>query len=324
MLTRKTPKEKKHHKGITALKKITIGGADQWILMRGANRSNPILLFVHGGPGAAQIGFARPFQSDLEKHFIVVNWDQRGAGLSYSKHLTAASMTINQFVSDLLEIVQWLLKTFKHEKVYLVGHSWGSIIGMLAVQKRPEWFYAYFGVGQVADINKGDFISYKYTLRCAEESQNKKAICELQSIGEPPWHQVKHERIHQKWLKKFGGLYKQKQLMAKFSKHMLFNPEYHLTDLFKHIKGQKFSMSHMYKEMSTINLAEQVTEVQVPVFFCIGRHDYLTPFELAEAYFKVLKAPQKGYIWFEHSAHSPHFEEYEKFNDFLIKHAVYH
>ncbi|MFC7391694.1 alpha/beta fold hydrolase [Scopulibacillus cellulosilyticus] len=323
MWIRKTPYKKNKDQGIITLKKVTIGKIDQWIMIRGTDRSNPILLFLHGGPGAAQIGFARPFQSTLEEHFIVVNWDQRGAGLSYSKHLTATSMTINQFVSDLLEVVQWLRQELKHEKVYLVGHSWGSIIGMLAVQKRPEWFYAYFGVGQVADINKGDFISYEYTLRCAKVSQNKKAILELQAIGEPPWNNIKHERIHQKWLKKFGGYYKQKNLVAKFSKYMLLNSEYRLIDLFKHIKGQQFSMSHIHDEMSAVNLTEQVTEVQVPVFFCIGRHDYLTPYELAEEYYKILKAPQKSYIWFEHSAHSPHFEESEKFNEFLIKHAVY-
>lgn len=325
MRTRKTPQQDKGIDGIATLEEVKIGGIPQWIMMRGINRHHPILLFLHGGPGTAQIGFIRPFQTKLEEHFVVVNWDQRGAGLSYSKHIPQDSMAIRQFVADTIELVHWLLQRLGQRKIYLAGHSWGSLLGMLAIQQCPDLFYMYYGVSQLVNVTESDQISYEYTLRRAKETKKKRAVRQLEKIGEPPWDRLGHEAIQQKWLSAFhGGFFYKKNPLGKMALNLVFEPEYRLTDIVKLAKGRFFSSHHLQDEMETVDLRVQVPEVKVPVVFCMGRHDYITPAELAESYLTILKAPQKKWIWFEQSAHSPIFEEPEKFAYLLIETACYH
>lgn len=134
---------------IATLDSVVLGNIEQSILIRGQNIDNPILLFLHGGPGYPQISFARKFQSKLERDFIIVNWDQRGSGKSYSRHVPQDSMTRDQFIMDTFELIDYLLDRFDQEKIYLAGHSWGSDIGVRVVEQKPLLFYAYIGIGQV-------------------------------------------------------------------------------------------------------------------------------------------------------------------------------
>ncbi|BCU81645.1 putative aminopeptidase YbaC [Polycladomyces abyssicola] len=324
MLKRRTP-AKKSAEGIYVLDKIKIGKVDQWVMIRGANKTHPVLFFLHGGPGAAQIGFARPFQEALEENFVVVNWDQRGAGLSYSKQVARETMNIKQFLSDTLEVVEWVCQSLKKKKVYLVGHSWGTLLGMLAIQKRPDLFYAYYGVSQVVSYLESDRLSYKYLLKRAKETNHAKALKQLQAIGAPPWNNLRYDRVHQKWINEFGvGLSRKPAMVGNIFMKILLAPEYRLFDVVRHLYGQYFSLKLMQEEMRNLHLEKEVQKVQVPVIFCEGRHDYIAPFELAEAYYQKLEAPEKKWIWFEHSAHSPHFEEAQKFNQVILEKARYH
>ena len=170
---------------IISLEKIKIGNINQWISIRGKNTNNPILLYLHGGPGTPVMPLFRYFQAPLENYFIVVQWEQRGAGKSFSWKIPKKTMTIEQFISDLHELIEILMKRFKKEKIFLMGHSWGSVLGTYMVQRYPELFYAYIGVGQASDTIETEKIMYQFALDKSKETNNKKAIKKLEKIGLP-------------------------------------------------------------------------------------------------------------------------------------------
>jgi pimeloyl-ACP methyl ester carboxylesterase len=320
---------------IMSLEKITLGNINQWISIRGKNTANPILLYLHGGPGTPVMPLFRHFQAPLEEHFIVVQWEQRGAGKSFSLKVPKESMTIEHFISDLHELIWILLKRFNKEKIYLMGHSWGSVFGMLTAQRYPELFYAYVGVGQASDTIETEKIMYHFALDKAKELNNKKAIKKLEKIGspfdglQPPFKNFYRGGYQAKMsvyglVAKFGGIIycvrDTKSILQLFFKYLpLLKPEYSLFDLLRILQGNIFSTKIMMKELLTVNLFEQVPELKVPVYILMGKHDYNWSADLAKKYFDALKAPKKEFIWFEKSAHAPNGEEPNKFNKIMIE-----
>lgn len=315
---RNTSSESDYKNGVYELKSIEIGGIKQWLLIRGRNKDNPILLFLHGGPGSAQISIAKHYFSRLEENFLVVNWDQRGAGLSYSRDIPKETMNVKSFVSDAKELIDYLRKTYNKEKIFLVGHSWGSALGVLTANKYPNLIEAYIGVGQVGDMVELERIAYKYVNDYAHKTNNTKAIEELERIGEPPYKDsVKCIKVRSKWTGKFHvRIYRDD--MKKLVLRMLTSSEYAFGDVFKLLKGGNYSVDSMWEEVSKLNLEEQVPELKMPVYFITGRHDYTVPFETSLKYFEKLKAPFKENIWFEDSAHCMPFEEPDKFQGTII------
>lgn len=172
---------------ITSLEKIKLGGQDQWILIRGVDRTNPIILFLHGGPGTSNMGLLRRYSSELEKHFLLVSWDQRGAGKSFSAKNPESSMTIDQFILDTFELVNYLRERFNKNRIVLAGHSWGSVLGALTVLKYPQLFSAYIGIAQTVNIAENERISYEWTLEQAKKANDKSAVKLLNDIGYPPY-----------------------------------------------------------------------------------------------------------------------------------------
>lgn len=306
---------------IAELTKVNINEVDQWVLMRGENRDNPVLLFLHGGPGVSEMPYVSKFNKDLEENFVVVNWDQRGAGKSYSKDLPAESMNIDQMVEDAHQMVLFLREKFDKDRIYIVGHSWGSILGVKLVQKYPEYFLAYVGIGQVVTMKDNERLSLEFTRYEAARRQNKKAMEELASIPDSYWEEDQWYsmlRTQRAWLEEFGGMVYGQNSRNIFVKEYL-GPEHSLWDLlFYFLPGIKFTLNTMWPEIMEVDLLRNHTEFKIPVYFFSGRHDYNTPFSLSEEYFKYINAPVKELIWFEQSAHSPHFEEPEKFNNFMV------
>ncbi len=316
----KDEKGKTKTNSIAVLEKLRIGGINQWVLIRGHNVNNPILLFLHGGPGSAQIGIAYKFQRILEKYFTVVQWDQRGAGKSFSFKIPKQSMNIEQFILDSNDLIEQLKKRFGKEKIFLVGHSWGSTLGMLLIQRYPENFHSYIGMGQATNQIEGEKISYEFVLEQAKKNDNRKAIKQLEKIRNKEVWNLKYSQIQRRWLNRFGGWYYGARSNWIVLKLFFTSPEYSIVDLIKFTIGALFSLRMMWKNvLQDINLFEQVKEVEVPVYFCAGKYDYNTPFELVEKYYNQIKAPTKNLYWFEKSAHSPNFEEKSKFEDILIK-----
>ncbi|KMY54330.1 proline iminopeptidase [Bacillus sp. FJAT-27231] len=319
MFRRTTPKIKDIN-AISELRKIIIGGIEQWLLIRGENKNNPLLLLVHGGPGAAQIGFNRDYQQDLEKHFIVVNWDQRGAGLSYSKKIPTETMNIPQFLNDLNELTIYLKKEFQKEKMFLIGHSWGSILGMLAVNKYPEHYFHYFGVSQVVSMSEAEALSYDLLVKRANELNNEQAIKKLKEIGKPPWDNLKFDKVHQKYLEMLGGgISRDGKLVKDMAKKLLKSKEYTIFDVVKLVNGQLFSMKAMINELREFDLKNEIKMVHVPITIIMGRHDLTVPPQPTQEFFNHLQAPSKEWVYFEQSAHSPNYEEQEKFTQIIIE-----
>jgi pimeloyl-ACP methyl ester carboxylesterase len=306
-------------KDIHQLETVVLGNCKQYISTHTDNAENPLLLMLHGGPGTAQIGFIRHFTQPLEKEFILVNWDQRGAGKSYKYKPDASTMTIEQFVSDAIELIKLLLKTHNKEKIYLVGHSWGTVLGLELTRRIPELIYAYVAVSQVVNMEIGEQISYQFTLDKATEQQNEKAITDLKRIGAPPYRTFKDNLKQREWLDFFGGSthsIKIKTVMQKASSLK----EYNIWDwLYRFTKGVYFSVEHLEKELLGVKFDEKIKEINVPTWFFIGDSDYQVPFVLAEKYFTQLAVNQKVKVGFSECGHMIPFEKPVEFCEEIVK-----
>jgi len=299
-------------------RKIRLGSVDQWVSIRSADSHNPLILFLHGGPGTALLSFSRRPQRRLAQHFLVVNWDQRGAGRSYSGSLRAEDMTIDRFVLDAEELVESLLREFGQAKLFLVGQSWGSIIGTKLAAKRPDLIEAYIGMGQVVDMKRGEELSYRFTVEEAERVGNAKALRELQRIGHPPYRSLRDAGIQRKWLSRLHGATAKGSLIGTLFRHLSVR-DTRPFDPVRFVRGAMFSLRCLEEQQNEVVLEDEVPELDVPAYFCCGRRDYNVPFELVVEYAERLQAPKKEIIWFEHSGHLPNFEEPDVFCDFCIK-----
>ena len=305
---------------ISELEKVMIGDIEQWIYLRGENCHHPILLMLHGGPGTGQIGFMRKFQQQLEKNFVVVQWDQRGSGLSYSKNIPLESMNIDQFVHDTIKITEYILKRLNQKKLYLVAHSWGTIIGMLAISRAPQLFYRYFGISQVVHVAENETFSYTHVLEKAKRENHEKAYKELLKIGPPPWDDLKYDRVHQKYVEAFGGgITRDGKMVNKILLSLLTSKEYTLLDCFRYFKGVYFSLNSLQAEMRKVDLNEQVDRIELPIYFLMGKYDLTAPYEPTKDFFERIDAPEKQWILFENSAHTPSLEEPDKFREIIMK-----
>jgi proline iminopeptidase len=305
---------------IARMEKVLLGGYPQWVLMRSHDINNPVLLILHGGPGASETGMFRKFNHELEKHFTVAYWDQRGAGKSYSKNLDLNTLTLRQLISDTRELTGYLKKRFQKEKIFLLGHSWGSRLGLYAIHERPQDFYAFVGVGQDLASEAGDSISYAFTLKRARELGNKKAIKELEASGPPPY-EFMHGVRQKHWLLKVGGERYDRKNYLDWIFAIWFSREYTFGDLFRWSKGSATTAGRMLSDPSftPFDVRKEIISVEVPVFFISGAWDYNTPWPLVKQYSDSLNAPYKEFILFEKSAHSPPFEQPLKFNSLIIE-----
>jgi pimeloyl-ACP methyl ester carboxylesterase len=307
------------------LERIRIGGTDQWVLERSEDRSNPIVLYLHGGTGTSQLTLNRRNTRDLERCFTVVNWDQRGAGKSYAAIRDAGAMNIDRFVEDTREVTLYLLQKFGKERLVLVGHSWGSAIGALTVAKWPELYSCYVGIGQIADMAEGEALSYQWALGEARRRHHRRAVRALERIGPPPYtgDWLKKTVIERRCVARFGGEVRASRHGATgmLLRSVLVSSEYTLRDRANFVRGVRDSMRALWPQLLEVNLFDQVPEVRVPVFFMEGRYDWEVPSILAARYYEVLRAPAKQLIWFERSAHLPNVEERERF-DHVMRHDV--
>jgi len=310
-------------RSVAVLEKVRIGGSEQWILERSEDINNPIILFVHGGPGTSELTSNRRNTRSLEKYFVVVNWDQRGAGKSYSAIHDVERMNIDQFVQDTRELTVYLLRKFKKERIVLVGHSWGSIVGVLSALRYPEFYSCYVGIGQVANFREGESTSYQWTLDRARELNDRPSIHALETMGPPPYKgDWRAKTITQRrLLGRFGGEFHASRMGAfgHVVSSLLFSREYGLIDRVNYFKGILGSMRLLWPQLLNVDLFKAVPELKIPVFFMEGRFDWEAPSNIAAQYFASIKAPSKELIWFEKSAHLPNVEERELFNKLMVQ-----
>jgi proline iminopeptidase len=303
---------------VAVMEKHEIGGLPQMLWLRGANVDNPALILLHGGPGASEAALFRHYNNELEKHFLVVYWEQRGTGRSFSPSIPPDTMNTRQFVSDLDEVVALVKERFHKDKVLLLGHSWGTALGTLYAYEHPENVAAYIGIGQVANMPEGEKQSYDYALSEARRRNDTKAVRELERIGSPP-HDVRAMLTSRRWVERFGGSFHSAMNTGDLILAALSTSEGSWWDILLFGRGNQFSLNRLWPEFRNFKLDETHLEFEVPVFFLEGRYDYQVPATVAETYFNKISAPHKELIWFENSAHNVPFEEPKEFNEVLMK-----
>ena len=305
---------------ISVIQKVELGGLQQFIIIRGADRNKPVMLFLHGGPGSPEFAFLKKTNRGLENDFVMVYWEERGAGKSWSKRIPAASMNINQFISDTRELSLLLAKQFNKNKIYIMGHSWGSLLGILTANKYPGLYYAYFGIGQVCSQYKGEKISFEWVKEQARKQNNRKAIDALSKLSFPDsladskvWS--KYFMTERDYVSQFGGgVTHTMTSMVPLVGIILNTREYTFRDKMNFMPASTFSLNHLWPEVIGQNLFHSIDSMRIPVYIFHGKYDNLTPYSLAKDFYTQLKAPKKEFFTFENSAHSPNMEEVEKFN----------
>jgi proline iminopeptidase len=312
--------------GIDRLEAIRIGGIDQWIHVRGENASNPILLFIHGGPGIAFIALAGTIQRPWEKHFTVVQWDQRGAGKTYAandRELQRQTMTVARMEQDALEVVNYLRARFRRDKIIVVGHSWGTVLGLWLAHEHPDVVAAYVGVAQVINAKQNDTTAYEDALAMARAQHRVDAIRDLESLRPypPAGVDLRKGSIAQTWQARLLGPPADRPQfidVRRLLSTLLSAPEYSLRDVYWFTRAQVFSLETMIPEVRNLNLAALGTTFRVPILFFHGRYDpYCRP-ALVQQYADRITAPAHELVWFEHAGHFPFFEDQQSFTAQLI------
>lgn len=306
---------KKHSLEIDEIKYININGTKQSILIRGCKLDSPILLYLHGGPGVSNM-YMYSYEKELEENFIVIKWDQRGTAKSYSKNINKDTFNFEQFISDAYEVCKYIIKRF-NKKIYLIGHSWGSLLGIKIVQKYPEMFNSYIGVGQLVHDFESEKLAYTYILNKAKLKKKKYDIYKLNKIIELPYRTIKTADYIVKLTKKYGGSFHNKKYMYLNILQLLRCKYYSLGDILRFIKGLSVAedLSH---SILNVDLFKESNKFKVPIYLFLGKYDYITSSVIAKAYFDFIIAPKKKVVVFEKSAHCPNIEEYTKFNKEVI------
>ena len=300
--------------GIEETRAVRIGGIEQWISVRGKDRRNPILLFIHGGPASTEMPVSWLYQSGWEDYFTVVQWDQRGAGKTYvANDAASVEPTIAQerMVADGEELVAWLRANYGKRKIFVLGHSWGSIIGLELARRHPDWLHAYIGMGQMIYGRDNERLGYEWALNAARADHNAEAVKQLLALAPYPRANgsvsVDQIIVQRNWVIHYGGLtwgrpdFDYEQDAAKFS------PDYTRKELSPET-GIGESLPRLLPAMLAWDV-RGLTRLDCPVFIFAGRHDYETPSELAIAWLAALQAPRKGLVEFDNSAHMMELEE---------------
>jgi len=303
--------------------KILLGDLMQKIHIRTLDEAKPVLLFLHGGPGVVNRHNIMKSHSDLLDTFTIVCWDQRGSGGSY-KGVDKRSLTLTRMTDDAAELVEWLCTYFKKDKIFVIGGSWGSVLGSFLVHRYPDKIAAYVGFGQVVDGTKNEEISYNFALEKAKEANDTESIEILMSVGPP---------IAGVYTNGLDGLMKQRKVMMKYGGYspdskkdsifksmvipILLSGEYTISDILGILKGYRLVLSTMWNDIAGIDLAKETGRFELPYYIFDGRLDYNTPASLVEEYFSIIEAPIKELIWFEQSGHNPMNDEPLLFKKYL-------
>ncbi len=301
--------------------------AEVYLIDLGQSEQNLVTRFIQRDQPGVRVLAARIkplFAQMVERLKIFLRWftGQRGAGASYTTAISAQNLSLKAIVADGIELSQRLRQEFGRDKIYLEGHSWGTLVGIHMVSQRPDLFHAYFGVGQVANSKRAELLSYNYALEKATKAGDTKTVRGLNKIGSPPY------TTDQKWIDTVmtqRGLMQPYEIpnqapflsMVDIYKNFVFYPEYSINDKLNSLIGSKLSLKVLWMEAINANLFESHPELEVPVYIFQRKYDMHTVTEVAKDYFDMLNAPKKEYYSFDNSAHWPHLKEHKKYRDIL-------
>lgn len=305
--------------GVERLEKVRIGGIDQWVSVRGTDRRNPVLLLIHGGPGYVSMPMSWWFSRGWEEYFTVVQWDQRAAGKTFLLSDPAAiapTLKPERMISDVEEMVTWTRKELGKEKIFVIGHSWGSFLGLQLAQRHPEWLYAYIGTCQLVDGPESERRGWHFAMDEARKAGNAEAVHELEAIA--PYGEagqvipIKNIYVERKWVSYYGGVMAYRHDNSDDSALAELSPDYTDEEISRIWEGNKFATPYLLPEVIALNLTT-VRQLAVPLILFEGRHDRTVNSQVAAEWFDTVKAPRKELVWFEHSAHIPMTEEPGKY-----------
>ncbi|GCF94167.1 alpha/beta hydrolase [Enterococcus florum] len=289
---------------------VEINGVKQGMFLRGEDKNKPVLLFLHGGPGSPEFAMTQAWETNarLESEFVVCYWDQRGTGMSNPKQLDPKTLTAETAISDTVEVTNYLRERFDRQTIYLMGHSWGSYVGIKTVQNNPELYTAYLGIGQVVHQKAGQKMAYNYLRNHAKKIDDQKALKQLE-IFDP------EGSAYNMLLEDYGvGIRHDGPAIGTMLKNLFFFKGYTVSEKLQAIKGMPLSNKYLdTKDYAEDNLLKSIKKLDVPVYLLEGKYDYQVSQKLAQDFYEQLEAPDKKFYLFEHSAHSPNMEEPKEF-----------
>ena len=301
---------------------VKIGGIDQFVQIRGDNRANPVLLFLHGGPGISMVGLTTIFRP-WEKYFTVVQWDQRGDGKTYGRNGgadEALGMTIDRMTKDGLEVADFLRHHLHKDKIVLLGHSWGTVLGVRMIKARPDLFSAYVATGELVAKQENELMSYNLVLDCARRAHNDEAVRELEDIHPPPYKDLPTLLVQRKWMD-VCDLPSERNLFRNMAPAVAFAPNYSLKDIWDMQQATAFSQQTLFAALNPFDSRVLGLDFAVPYFIFEGDKDLNTPTILAQRYFATLHAPVKGFVLLKDAGHDAVLTVPDAFLKELVAHV---
>jgi pimeloyl-ACP methyl ester carboxylesterase len=302
---------------------VQIGGIPQSMIIQSVDPANPVLLFLHGGPGMTEFFMEQDYPTGLERHFTMVWWEQRGAGMSFSTDILPETMTMDQMIADTVEVADYLRDRFGQDRIVLLGHSWGSYLGIQVAAKAPDRFLAYVGMAQIVHQLRSEVMAHDFLLGVYRERGDAGMVRKLEAAPvsmeaglSPAWMRLRDAAMHQ------AGVGHTRDIDSVVTG--IFLPvwsvrAYTIGDKINVWRGKLWSRPFFWEDLLRDDLSARLTEFDLPVYFFVGRYDYTANKDLSRAYFDKITAPVKGFYLFENSAHSPLFEEPARATDILLR-----
>lgn len=306
---------------------VNIGGVEQGMFIKGRSTKNPVLLFLHGGPGMPEYYLFEKYLAEFEERFTVCYWEQRGGGISYSPDIPSESITVEQLVSDTIEVTDYLRERFGQEKIYLLGHSWGSFIGIQAAKQSPGLYHAYIGVGQISKMSESERLGYSYILEQYIAAENTSMVEKLQKYplleSDDALRSFFASMMRDKVMHELGigTMRDMKSAITGILLPAMACKAYTLVEKVNIWRAKLFLIKDtvLIDQLFSTDLAVEVPQLEMPAYFISGKYDYTVNYDLSKTYLEQLQAPIKGFYTFEQSAHSPLFEEPKKFIQIMVE-----
>lgn len=313
---------------IAALEQVRLGGHDQWILMRGHSVDKPVLLYLSGGPGQSDLAWPPVMFRDMERDFVVVCWDQRGTGKSYAALAPASTLTLDQAIADTIELADYLRQRFDEQKIYVLGESWGTTLGVLAAQRRPDLYHAFIGSGQMVSQRETDRRLYHDVLALAERTGDRALAEKMQSYGEPPYKGIWGNAFVMAYYDALSEQYTPPQSYIERGSASGVGPlgtmvsEYNLVENVNVLRGLMDMFAVMYPQIQDVDFRRDVTRLDVPVYVLDAAHELTSRRDLALEWFAMLQSPRKQIFTFENAGHAVAFEQFEAFHKLMTETIV--
>jgi pimeloyl-ACP methyl ester carboxylesterase len=302
--------------------KIEIGGIPQGMFIQSVDPSNPVLLFLHGGPGMVEFFMEQEYPTGLENHFSMVWWEQRGAGMSFSSDIPPETMTMAQMISDTIEVADYLRARFGQDRIILLGHSWGAYLGIQVAAAAPDRFSAYVGMAQIVHQLRSEIMARDYMIEAYRARGDHAMVRRLEAASvsietgtSPEWMRLRDAAMHRIGV---GHTRDIDSVVTGIFLPMWRVRAYTVTEKINIWRGKLWSRPFFWDDLIRDDLRARLTELALPVYFFVGRHDQTANPDLSRAYFEAIEAPVKGFYMFEYSAHSPLFEEPGRATEILL------